>query len=155
MKTYENIFINGSWVKPQDSNEYIDVINPANEEIIAKVVLGSKKDVDIAAKAAKEAFKKFYNTSVDERINLLESILENYKKRYDDICLAISSEMGAPMEFTKKAQAATGIGHFKQAIQTLKTYNFEEQMGSSIIRREAIGVVGMITPWNWPINQIT
>ena len=155
MKTYENIFINGSWVKPQDSNEYIDVINPANEEIIAKVVLGSKKDVDVAAKAAKEAFKKFYNTSVDERINLLESILENYKKRYDDICLAISSEMGAPMEFTKKAQAATGIGHFKQAIQTLKTYNFEEQMGSSIIRREAIGVVGMITPWNWPINQIT
>lgn len=155
MKTYENIFINGSWVKPQESNEYIDVINPANEEIIAKVVLGSKKDVDIAAKAAKEAFKKFYNTSVDERINLLESILENYKKRYDDICLAISSEMGAPMEFTKKAQAATGIGHFNQAIQTLKTYNFEEQMGSSIIRREAIGVVGMITPWNWPINQIT
>ena len=155
MKTYENIFINGSWVKPQESNEYIDVINPANEEIIAKVVLGSKKDVDIAAKAAMEGFRKFYNTSVDERINLLESILENYKKRYDDICLAISSEMGAPMEFTKKAQAATGIGHFKQAIQTLKSYNFEEQMGSSIIRREAIGVVGMITPWNWPINQIT
>ena len=80
MKTYENIFINGSWVKPQESNEYIDVINPANEEIIAKVVLDRKKMLIFFAKAAKEAFKKFYNTSVDERINLLESILKIIKK---------------------------------------------------------------------------
>src|ERR1700744_1297969 len=131
-----------------------DVINPSNEEVCARVALGSKADVDKAVAAARRAFEAFSQTTREERVALLEKIVAVYQKRYADIVKAISMEMGAPLSLSQNAQAAIGIGHLSQAIKILKEYEFETVKGSYAIRREPIGVVGMITPWNWPINQI-
>ena len=111
--------------------------------------------MDAAVEAAYSAFETFGFSSVEERISLLEKILEVYQGKYDEIAETISSEMGAPIGLSKAAQAATGLGHFSTALETLKNYKFEEVKGSALIRKEPIGVVGMITPWNWPINQIS
>ena len=155
MKNYEKFYINGEWVDPIDGLNLLDVINPTTEEAICKIAMGSEKDVDAAVKAAQEAFISFSQTSPEERLVLLEKIVALYMERTDEIAEAISKEMGAPITLSKNAQAASGIGHLATAVATLKNYNFEEMMGSTLIRKEPIGVVGMITPWNWPINQIT
>ena len=155
MKTYEQFYINGEWVDPVEGLNTLDVINPSNEEVIGKIAMGSSADVDKAVIAAKDAFDTFSQTSVEERLALLGKIVEVYQSRYDEIAETISSEMGAPLTLSKAAQAATGLGHFAQAIEILQNFEWEETKGKTIIRKEPIGVVGMITPWNWPINQIS
>jgi len=155
MKVCEEFYINGEWVKPVNGLNTLDVINPATEEVFGRIALGDKDDVDAAVEAACSAFETFGFSSVEERISLLEKILEVYQGKYDEIAETISSEMGAPIGLSKAAQAATGLGHFSTALETLKNYKFEEVKGSALIRKEPIGVVGMITPWNWPINQIS
>ena len=155
MKVCEEFYINGEWVKPVNSLNTLDVINPATEEVYGRIALGDKDDVDVAVSAANDAFESYSQLSVDDRVSLLEKILEVYQGRYDEVAETISTEMGAPIGLSKAAQAATGLGHFGTAINSLKNYAFEETKGKAIIRKEPIGVVGMITPWNWPINQIS
>ncbi len=146
-------YIDGKWVDPATPKS-LDVINPANEEAFARISLGSKADVDKAVAAARRAFETFSRTSREERLALMGRIVEVYQKRYGDIVEAISREMGAPLGLSKNAQAAMGIAHLTQAMKILKDYEFESVQGATAIMREPVGVVGMITPWNWPINQI-
>ena len=155
MKVHHQFYINGKWVDPSDGVNSLDVINPSDEEVIGKIALGSAKDVDLAVNAARKAFDSFSVTTVEERLALLGKILEVYQSRYDEIAETISQEMGAPISLSKAAQAATGLGHFAQAMEILQGFQWEETRGKTIIRKEPIGVVGMITPWNWPINQIS
>ena len=147
-------YIDGKWVDPVEPKT-LDVINPATEEPIARISLGSKKDVDKAVAAARKAFETFSKTSREERIALLQKIIAAYQKRYGEIAETISKEMGAPTRLSQAAQAATGVGHLNQVLQILKDYQFEEVRGQTAIVREPVGVCGFITPWNWPINQIT
>ena len=153
MKECMQFYINGEWVDPVDP-KYLDVINPATEETIGKIALGNSKDVDKAVAAAKEAFESFSQTSKEERLALMGKIIEIYQSRYDEIAETISSEMGAPLWLSKAAQAATGAGHFGTFMEVLKNYNFNEDKGTTRLRKEPVGVCGLITPWNWPINQI-
>ena len=153
MKECMQFYINGEWVDPVDP-KHLDVINPATEETIGKIAMGNSKDVDKAVAAAKEAFKSFSQTSKEERLALMGKILEVYQSRYDEIAETISSEMGAPLWLSKAAQAATGAGHFGTFMEVLKNYNFDEDKGTTRLRKEPVGVCGLITPWNWPINQI-
>ena len=155
MKTYEQFYINGEWVDPVEELNTCEVLNPANEEVIGKIAMGSAADVDRAVIAARDAFDTYSQTSVEERLALLGKIVEVYQSKYDEIAETISSEMGAPLTLSKAAQAATGLGHFAQAIEILQSFEWEETKGRTLIRKEPIGVVGMITPWNWPINQIS
>ncbi len=148
-----DFYIDGRWVAPVTPRPF-DVLNPATEEIYGRISLGSAADVDRAVAAAKRAFESFAQTSREERVELLESILEVFKRRYDDVANAIMNEMGAPWDLASKAQAASGPQHIKAAIQTLKSFEFTEKSGTTLIVREPIGVCGLITPWNWPINQI-
>ena len=153
MNEYLKFYINGEWVDPAQPKTH-DVINPATEEPCAKISMGSKADVDKAVAAAKKAFETFSQTSVEDRIALLSKILEVYQSRYGDIAAAISMEMGAPAKLSQVAQAAMGVAHLSTMIEILKDYKFEEQRGTTTLRKEPIGVCGFITPWNWPINQI-
>ena len=153
MKEGMQFYINGEWVDPVDP-KYLDVINPATEETIGKIALGNSKDVGKAVAAAKEAFESFSQTSKEERLALMGKIVEIYQSRYDEIAETISSEMGAPLWLSKAAQAATGAGHFGTFMEVLKNYNFNEDKGTTRLRKEPVGVCGLITPWNWPINQI-
>jgi aldehyde dehydrogenase (NAD+) len=150
---HRQFYIDGAWVDPVEPRT-LDVINPATEETVATISLGSAKDVDRAVKAARAAFPAFSHTSKADRLALLQRIIQAYKARYDDIAKAISLEMGAPAWLATKAQAATGIGHLNQIMTVLKYYDFEKLEGRTMIIREPIGVCGFITPWNWPINQI-
>jgi aldehyde dehydrogenase (NAD+) len=146
-------YIDGKWVDPVTPKAF-DVIDPAHEEPFAQISLGSAADVDKAVAAAKKAFSTWSRTSKEERLALMQKIVEVYQKRYDDIVKAISREMGAPLGLSKNAQAAMGIAHFTQTMKVLKDYEFQKVEGPTAIVREPVGVVGMITPWNWPINQI-
>jgi aldehyde dehydrogenase (NAD+) len=146
-------YIDGQWVDPV-TPKTLEVINPANEEPFAKISMGSKADVDKAVAAARKAFETYAWTTKEERIALLKKIVEVYQSHYGEIVEAISMEMGAPLSLSKNAQAAIGIGHLNQGIKVLEGYEFTEVKGATAIVREPIGVVGMITPWNWPINQI-
>jgi len=154
MREYTQFYINGEWVDPVKPNT-IDVINPATEEVCAHISLGSEEDVNRAVAAAKAAFQTFSRTSVKERIELLESCIEVYQKYYNDIADAIREEMGAPKELAAGAQAYTGLGHLQEAAKILKTFKFEEDLGPHRVFKEPIGVCGLITPWNWPVNQIS
>ena len=152
---YNNKFyINGKWVEPSENNQ-LDVINPANEDVITQIYLGNKKDVDDAVSAAKNAFNNFSVTSREERLEIFEKIIDVYKKRMSDLSKAITSEMGAPVNLANAAQAPAGLGHLKKAYNALKEYKFEYEMNTTLIRKEPVGVCGLITPWNWPINQIS
>lgn len=154
MQEHLKFYINGEWVDPVTPNT-LDVINPTTEEPFAKISMGSAADVDKAVAAAKAAFESFSKTTVAERVELLGAILAEYAKRYDDIAQVISTEMGAPIWLSKAAQAATGQAHFATAMEILKNFQWEEQKGKYFLRREPVGVCGLITPWNWPINQIS
>ena len=154
MKDRLQFYINGSWVD-SESNEKIEVINPANEEIIGHVTAGTKEDIDKAVAAAFQAFSSFQLTSKQERIELLNNIISEYENRYDDFVQAITEEMGAPLWLSEKAQASTGIKNIHETLDALKDYQFERPEGDYILIKEPIGVIGMITPWNWPMNQIT
>ena len=146
-------YIDGQWVDPVEPRT-LDVTNPATEEVYGRISLGSAADVDIAVAAAKRAFESFSQTSREERIALLQAILDEFAKRYDDVAEAIMDEMGAPWGLAKGAQAASGPQHIKAALKALQSYEFEERIGTTNIVKEAIGVCGLITPWNWPMNQI-
>ncbi|MBL8781956.1 MAG: aldehyde dehydrogenase family protein [Alphaproteobacteria bacterium] len=146
-------YIDGKWVDPV-SPKTLDVINPATEEAIGQISLGSKADVDKAVKAARRAFETFSQTTKEERLALLTKVLEVYQRRYGEFVETISLEMGAPVWLSKAAQAATGVAHLNQTIKILKDFEFQQIKGTTGIAYEPVGVVGMITPWNWPVNQI-
>ena len=149
----QQFYIDGAWVAPSEL-KLRAVINPATETKLGDIAMGNAKDVDTAVAAARAAFATYAQTTRDERMALLAKITEAYKKRMADMGAAISAEMGAPLGFATRFQAGAGFGHFKTAHDLLKDYHFEEKLGTTEIIREAIGVVGMITPWNWPANQI-
>ncbi len=153
MREYTQFYINGEWVDPSNPNSF-DVINPANEEVCAHIAIGNEQDVNKAVAAAKTAFETYGWSSREERIAIMERVIEAYQARYAEIAEAISMEMGAPTKLATDAQAASGLGHFMQALEVLKTFKFEEDMGEHRVVKEPIGVCGMITPWNWPLNQI-
>ena len=146
-------YIDGAWVDPATPRT-IDVINPATEEPIGRISLGSAADVDRAVAAARAAFETYANTTREERVALLERIVAAYQARLDDLATVISREMGAPMWLAKAAQAPAGLAHFQQTLAVLKSYEFSEQRGKTRVVREPVGVCGFITPWNWPVNQI-
>ncbi|MFW6092424.1 MAG: aldehyde dehydrogenase family protein [Pseudomonadota bacterium] len=154
MSNHRKFYIDGQWVDPA-GQETLDVINPATEESVATIALGNKEDVDRAVAAAKKAFVSFSQTTVEERAGLLEKIIEVYKGRMQEIAATVSSEMGAPMSLANAAQAPAGLGHLMYALNALKEFPFEETSGKNLIVREPIGVCGLITPWNWPLNQIS
>ncbi|HLS80181.1 MAG TPA: aldehyde dehydrogenase family protein [Steroidobacter sp.] len=154
MYDFRKFFIDGAWVSPPGRTEH-EVINPAAEAPIGRILLGAAEDVDAAVKAARAAFATYCETSREERIALLERIIEVYQRRLKDVALAISDEMGAPMKFALQAQAGSGLAHLTTTLAVLRDFEFEEMLGSTQIRREPVGVCGLITPWNWPINQIS
>ena len=151
-----NFYIDGKWVKPNKLNDF-EVINPCNEEPCAIITLGSKEDTNAAVKSAKSAFETWKETSKDERLNLLEKLLQVYKKRFKDMAEAISLEMGAPLDWASDIQTESGKIHLEDFIFRLKNFTFEkhfDEKSNNYICYEPIGVCGLITPWNWPINQI-
>ena len=149
-----NFYINGEWVK-SESNETIDVINPANEEVVGQVTAGTKGDIDKAVSAALNAFSSYQETTKTQRIELLKNVITEYEARYDDFVQTISKEMGSPIWLSQAAQAKTGIKNIQETLDALESYEFERPEGDYILIKEPIGVIGMITPWNWPMNQIT
>jgi aldehyde dehydrogenase (NAD+) len=153
MRDYLKFYIDGAWVDPVEPKT-LDVINPATEEPAGRISLGNAEDVDRAVQAAKRAFETWSQTSREERIDVLERILAEYQKRYADMAQAITEEMGAPGWLAQRAQAAMGPAHLQTAIAVLKGYEFEELRGTTLLKKEPIGVCGFITPWNWPVNQI-
>jgi len=153
MHSYLKHFINGQWVESEGGGRHV-VVNPATEEPVSEVVLGTAADVDKAVAAARAAFETFSQTSKEERLALLGRIVEEYKKRIPDIAKAISEEMGCPISMASTAQSGSGLGHLGSAIEALKGFEFEESTGKNKVVYEPIGVVGLITPWNWPMNQI-
>ena len=147
-------FIDGRWVDPVEPKT-LDVIDPSTEEAFAQISLGSKADVDRAVAAAKAAFASFSRTSPAERRDLLRKVVEVYNKRAEDLALAVSREMGAPLEFSRDAQVYVGRAHLAKMVEVLDGFSFTHRKGTSLVVKEAVGVVGLITPWNWPLNQIT
>ncbi len=154
MRDLTKFYVNGEWVEPQ-GRKTLEVINPATEAPCATISLGNAEDVDAATRAARAAFDSYAATSREERLELLQNIVEAYQARYADLAAAITEEMGAPTKLAQQAQAATGLGHFQGMIAILKDFPFEGVHESYNILREPVGVVGLITPWNWPINQIS
>ncbi len=156
MTDKKKFYINGKWVSPK-SNKSIKVINPATEEVCAEISLGSKEDVNDAVMSAKEAFKTWAFSSKKERLEPLEKLYELYKKRWSDIAETITTEMGAPKDFSTKLQAGTGAAHIKTFIRYLKEFDFEKPLGEHAKNQRLIyepkGVCALITPWNWPMNQ--
>ncbi len=150
---YRKFYINGEWVDASDRDS-LDVINPATEEAFASISMGKAEDVDKAAHAARAAFAEWSQSSVEQRQAVISKILEGLKARGDEMAQAISQEMGAPLGFAKAAQLGAGMAHFMTVLKILENYPFEEVRGSSKIVKEAAGVCGFITPWNWPLNQI-
>jgi aldehyde dehydrogenase (NAD+) len=146
-------YIDGRWVDPV-TPKTLDVINPATEEPCGRISLGSAADVDAAAKAARRAFDSFSQTTREQRLDLLRAIVAAYQARYDEIAETISRENGAPIWLSKIAQTASGLAHLQETIKVLESYEFEEKRGTTLLRREPVGVCGFITPWNWPVNQI-
>jgi aldehyde dehydrogenase (NAD+) len=147
-------YIDGAWVDPLTPHA-IDVIDPSTEEVFTQISGGTAADVDRAVRAARAAFDSFSRTSVAERVQLLEAVCVEYERRYEDIAQAVSQEMGAPIAFARSAQAWIGKAHLREMLRVLKSYRFSWMEGTTQIVKEPIGVVGMITPWNWPLNQIT
>jgi aldehyde dehydrogenase (NAD+) len=153
MKDCRQFYIDGQWVDPAKVHDFT-VINPATEEAIATISLGSSADVDRAVAAAKRAFESYSETTPGERLALLRRILEVYQAEMDHMAETISREMGAPISLSRKAQAPAGLGHLAEIVKVLEHFKFEELNGSTLMRKEPIGVCGLITPWNWPMNQI-
>jgi aldehyde dehydrogenase (NAD+) len=153
MREYLKFYIDGQWVDPVEPKT-LDVDNPTTEQVSGKIAIGGAADVDKAVKAARKAFTSWAQTSREERLDVLQAIMAEYQKRSSDLADAISEEMGAPASLAAGPQAMMGMGHLVGAIDALKNFEFEEQHGSTLIVKEPIGVCGLITPWNWPVNQI-
>jgi aldehyde dehydrogenase (NAD+) len=146
-------FIDGQWVNPVVPREF-EVVNPATETVSGVISMGSAKDVDIAVAAARRAFDSYSRTTPAERLALMERILVAYNAHYDEIAAAISTEMGAPITLARGSQTRIGVGHITAMIEVLKTFKFEETHGSTRLVQEPVGVCALITPWNWPMNQV-
>jgi aldehyde dehydrogenase (NAD+) len=153
MREYLNFYIDGKWVDPIEPKT-LDVDNPTTEQVSGKISLGTAADVDKAVKAARRAFASYSQTSREQRLDLLQAIQAEYQKRAGDLADAVHEEMGAPPSLAGGPQVNMGLGHLTTAIDVLKNFPFEEQHGSTLVVKEPIGVCGLITPWNWPINQI-
>ncbi len=154
MREYLKFYIDGKWVAPSELN-IVEVTNPATEKVSGKIALGTRTDVDKAVAAARKAFTTWSRTTREERLAVLERIQTEYQKRVGDLGAAIMEEMGAPKALANGFHVGLGAGHLGTAIDVLKKFHFEEQRGATMIVKEPIGVCGMITPWNWPINQVT
>ena len=154
MRDYTKFYINGSWVEPSETNT-LGVENPATLEQCATISIGNNADVDNAVAAAKAAFETFSQTSVEERAALLDKIAEIYTARIGEIAEAIREEMGAPISLASTAQAYAGLAHITEAAKILRNFSFSEDLGAHRVVKEPIGVCGLITPWNWPMNQVT
>jgi aldehyde dehydrogenase (NAD+) len=153
MSDYRKFYIDGTWVDPVKAHEFT-VINPATEEPIATISLGSSSDVDAAVESAKRAFVSYSATTREERLDLLKRVINVYKEKSEQLAETITSEMGAPISLSRKAQVPAGLAHSLEATRVLETFGFEERRGSTLMRKEPVGVCGLITPWNWPMNQI-
>jgi aldehyde dehydrogenase (NAD+) len=153
MRHDHQFYIDGQWVDPSQQRR-IDVINPATEDTFATIAAGDASDVDRAVKAARRAFASCSLGSREQRLELLRAITDIYEKRTNDLAEAISMEMGAPLAFARERQVTAGLGHLQRSIEVLKGYDFDQTINQTIITREPIGVCGLITPWNWPLNQI-
>lgn len=153
LKAYNRFYIDGSWREPA-GRELLEVINPATEKAFATISLGTAEDVDQAARAARAAFDSWSCSSVEQRVEVLWNIVAGIKARASEIATAISDEMGAPMRLSTTAQVGSGIGHFQSVIPILESFQFENDCGNYSIVKEPAGVCGLITPWNWPLNQI-
>ena len=152
----QKFYINGQWCNPI-SSRVLDVINPANEEIVSQITLGNEQDLNNAVEAAKKSFDSWSVSSVDERLKLLNKLRDIYQKRFDEMTIAITTEMGCPKDFSSNAQTQSGLDHLNDFIDQLKNFKFENKFSeksNNYITHEPIGVCGLITPWNWPINQI-
>lgn len=153
MNSHLKHFIDGRWVESEGGKRY-EVINPATEQPVTEITFGTAADVDKAVAAARKAFETFSQTTVAERAALLERIIEEYKARIPDLARAVSEEMGAPIGFAQAAQVPAGLGYFMTTLKALGEFQWEERIGKARVVHEPIGVVAMITPWNWPLNQI-
>jgi aldehyde dehydrogenase (NAD+) len=153
MREYRQFYIGGSWVDPL-SSETFEVIDPATEEVAGVVAQGSAADVDAAVAAARAALPAWSSTSVGDRVSVLQGVLAAYQARASDLAAALSEEMGAPAHLANGFQVGLGAGHLTTAIEVLKNFVFDEKRGATLIVKEPIGVCGLITPWNWPMNQI-
>ncbi len=146
-------FIDGVWVDPLTS-ETMDVVNPATEQPIVTIALAGEKDVDRAVTAARAAFASFASTTKEERARLLERVIEVYGRRAHDLAATVSQEMGAPIGVATRAQVPLGIAQFTKTLHALETFEFEQRIGTTTVVHEPVGVCALITPWNWPLNQI-
>lgn len=153
MRESLEFYIDGQWVAPVEMKQ-LEVENPATESPCGKIAIGSSADVDIAVKAARRAFASWSTTNPSDRIEILQNILAEYQNRSSDLATALTEEMGAPSSLANGFQVGLGAGHLSTAIEVLKTFQFEEQKGGTLILKEPIGVCALITPWNWPLNQI-
>lgn len=153
MSNRQKFYINGEWVDASGS-ERMAVVNPATEQAIGEIAMGTEADVDRAVQAAKDAFVSYSQTSVEERVALIERICEVYASRMEEMSDVITEEMGAPQSLSSAAQAPAALAHFKTVLKVLQNYEFETDLGTSLLVHEPIGVCAFITPWNWPVNQI-
>jgi aldehyde dehydrogenase (NAD+) len=153
MREYLKFYIDGRWVDPIEPGS-LEVDNPTTEQVSGTIALGAGADVDEAVKAARKAFTTWSQTRREDRLDVLQAILVEYQKRAGDLADAVTEEMGAPPSLAAGPQVMMGLGHLSSAIDVLKNFEFEERHGSTLVVREPIGVCGLITPWNWPINQI-
>lgn len=153
MREYLKFYINGQWVDPIELKT-VETVNPASEEVSGRIALGSATDVDRAVESARKAFASWSQTSREERLEVLERILDEYQNRSGDLAAAITDEMGAPASLANGFHIGLGLGHLTTAIEVLKNFKFEEQRGATRVVKEPIGVCGLITPWNWPVNQV-
>ncbi len=153
MLDHRNFYIDGEWITPSIEHAH-HVINPATEEPIAMITLGSPEDVNRAVTAAKRAFESYSQTSIHERLDWLRQIIDLYQEKSQEMAEIISLEMGAPVSLARKAQVPAGLAHFLEVVKVLEQFRFEELKGTTLMRKEPIGVCGLITPWNWPMNQI-
>jgi aldehyde dehydrogenase (NAD+) len=154
MDNNTKFYIDGAWVDPATPHLF-DVINPATEEVAGQISLGSRADVDRAVAAARRAFATFSQSSRDERLNLLRRIIDGFEACSGELARAMTAEMGSPITFSNEVQTVNALTHFREMVSVLESYEFERFMGGTLIRREPIGVCGLITPWNWPLNQVT
>src|SRR5437667_8192693 len=153
MKDCRQFYIDRKWVDPAEVYDF-EVINPATEEPIATISLGGPADVDKAVAAAKWAFETYSESTVGQRLALLQRIIEDYQSKIEEMAETISQEMGAPLSLSRAAQAPVGLAHLLEIVKVLEIFKFEELKGFTLMRKEPIGVCGLITPWNWPMNQI-
>ena len=153
MKDHRQFYIDGKWVSPTAAHDF-EVINPATEDPIGTISLGTSADVDKAVAAAKTAFDSYSETTPDTRLTLIRRIIEIYQSKADEMATTISQEMGAPLSLSRKAQVPAGLAHLLEIVKVLENFQFEDLKGTTLMRKESIGVCGLITPWNWPMNQI-